>query len=429
MGFPLSLKKILQYRFGIDANEFLSKSTIEEVNIAGMNTKAVVHHREMMDTPGLKTIDRQHHVCGIQRMNEVSDDAIRLLPRVDLPCFILLINNERAIRRRDAQGLRFPGLMNNTETSRCCPRHASIHLRQSASHVTKPVHDVARLNGDFGNAFLQDFRQIPGAFLRIFAVLCGLFLDEFPVTRPTRYPIWSRHRCMLDDGTIDLSEQLPGWISIVLSGIFRVSRYTPADVICDFLVNILRLISRNQVSGASADRIAAHGTQMLVSVTGAIHTHRQMRPKIGTFLSIGFRVVHETREPKTLRITTSDRTFVVYQEDETRKIDSRKQADGIVAHLVHSLDAAHMMLTVNRLQTGGVHHFAMVHDSFGVHASDIDFLNRALREEFVRIYSEPVLQNFLKEQREAHPEVDLPELPQTGNLDIRQVISSSYFFA
>src|SRR2546422_2593886 len=44
---------------------------------------------------------------------------------------------------------------------------------------------------------------------------------------------------------------------------------------------------------------------------------------------------------RSLRITTSDRTFVVYQEDETRKIDSRKQADGIVAHLVHSLDAAH----------------------------------------------------------------------------------------
>jgi len=143
----------------------------------------------------------------------------------------------------------------------------------------------------------------------------------------------------------------------------------------------------------------------------------------------GFRVVHETREPKTLRITTSDRTFLVYQEDETRKIDLRKQADGIVAHLVHSLDAAHMMLTVHRLQTEGVHHFAMVHDSFGVHASDMDFLNRALREEFVRIYSEPVLQNFLNEQREAHPDVDLPELPPTGNLDIRQVISSPYFFA
>jgi DNA-directed RNA polymerase len=143
----------------------------------------------------------------------------------------------------------------------------------------------------------------------------------------------------------------------------------------------------------------------------------------------GFPVVHETREPKTPRVKTADRTFVVYQEDETRKIDARKQADGIVAHLVHSLDAAHMMLTINRLHAEGVRHFAMVHDSFGVHAAHIDRLNRALREEFVGIYSEPALQNFLNEQRQAHPDVDLPELPQPGNLDIRQVIESLYFFA
>jgi DNA-directed RNA polymerase len=143
----------------------------------------------------------------------------------------------------------------------------------------------------------------------------------------------------------------------------------------------------------------------------------------------GFPVVHEIREPKSVRVMTADRTLVVYQEDETLKIDWRKQADGIVAHLVHSMDAAHMMLTVHRLHAAGVRHFAMVHDSFGVHASDIDFLNRALREEFVRIYSEPILQNFLNEQREAHPDVKLPELPQTGNLDIRQVLSSLYFFA
>jgi DNA-directed RNA polymerase len=87
----------------------------------------------------------------------------------------------------------------------------------------------------------------------------------------------------------------------------------------------------------------------------------------------GFRVVHEIREPKTVRIATSDRTLVVYQEDETRKIDSRKQADGIVAHLV--------------------------------------------------------IANFLKEQMKAHPDLDLPALPAAGNLDIRQVLSSPYLFA
>src|SRR5262249_13152705 len=100
-----------------------------------------------------------------------------------------------------------------------------------------------------------------------------------------------------------------------------------------------------------------------------------------------------------------------------------------VAHLVHSLDAAHMMVTVVRLLTEGVHHFAMVHDSFGVHACDIDVLNCVLREEFVRIYSEPVLQNFFKEQWEANPGVSLPALPPPGNLNIREVISSPYFFA
>jgi DNA-directed RNA polymerase len=57
------------------------------------------------------------------------------------------------------------------------------------------------------------------------------------------------------------------------------------------------------------------------------------------------------------------------------------------------------------------------------------FLNRILRQEFVRIYSEPVLQKFLDEQRQAHPDVDLPEPPESGNLDIRQVIESPHFFA
>ncbi len=71
----------------------------------------------------------------------------------------------------------------------------------------------------------------------------------------------------------------------------------------------------------------------------------------------------------------------------------------------------------------------MVHDSFGVHACDVDHLNRILREEFVRIYSEPILQNFLNQLRAANPDLELPDLPPVGNLDIRQVLSSPYFFA
>jgi DNA-directed RNA polymerase len=143
----------------------------------------------------------------------------------------------------------------------------------------------------------------------------------------------------------------------------------------------------------------------------------------------GFVVIHENRKPKEVRLATADRMILVYHYDDKQKIDVRKQVDGIVAHLVHSMDAAHMMRTINRLYAEGIRHFAMVHDSYGVHASDVDLLNRVLREEFVRIYSEPVLQNFLEQQRKAHPGISLPDPPPTGDLDIQQVLSSPYFFA
>src|ERR1035438_8651380 len=77
---------------------------------------------------------------------------------------------------------------------------------------------------------------------------------------------------------------------------------------------------------------------------------------------------------------------------------------------------------------GHIRHFAMVHDSYGVHACDVDLLNRVLREEFVGIYSEPVMANFFKELLKSGG-VALPSLPPPGNLDIRQVLASPYFFA
>jgi len=144
---------------------------------------------------------------------------------------------------------------------------------------------------------------------------------------------------------------------------------------------------------------------------------------------VGFVVIHENREPKNVRLATADHRIKVYRDDDKRKIDVRKQVDGVVPHLIHSMDAAHMMLTLMRLQAEGLRHFAMVHDGYGVHGCDIDLLNRILREEFVRMYSEPVLQNFIEQQRKGHPGLSLPDPPKTGDLDIRQVLSSPYFFA
>jgi len=93
VGGALLAKEVLQYRFGIDADEFLAKA-VEQVDIGYVDAKAVVDHGEVTDALAVKPIDGEHHVCGVKRMNKMGDDAVGLLPPVDLPCFILLINKD-----------------------------------------------------------------------------------------------------------------------------------------------------------------------------------------------------------------------------------------------------------------------------------------------------------------------------------------------
>jgi hypothetical protein len=68
----------LQYGSGIDPNEFLAKNSIEVIDVRRMDAEAIVDHREMMDAFGVEPVSRQHHVCGVHRMDEVSDDAVNL---------------------------------------------------------------------------------------------------------------------------------------------------------------------------------------------------------------------------------------------------------------------------------------------------------------------------------------------------------------
>ena len=77
-----------------------------------------MNHREMTQTQAVKAIHRQRHVCGIERMNQVSDDAVHLLAPVDFPCRIVFIDNDGAVGRGEADFLRFAHLMNHRETRR-----------------------------------------------------------------------------------------------------------------------------------------------------------------------------------------------------------------------------------------------------------------------------------------------------------------------
>jgi DNA-directed RNA polymerase len=147
---------------------------------------------------------------------------------------------------------------------------------------------------------------------------------------------------------------------------------------------------------------------------------------------IGFMPRQEYLEQKSVRVESffgGIRIRLTLAEDVPDKLDKRKQKDGIAPNFVHSMDASHLMLTVNKCKEAGITNFSMIHDSYGTHACDTEKLSELLREAFIEQYQQPVLDNFREEVQQRVLEEELPEVPKKGDLDLSLVRQSRYFFA
>ena len=145
----------------------------------------------------------------------------------------------------------------------------------------------------------------------------------------------------------------------------------------------------------------------------------------------GFLVHQMYPETRSRRITTHiDNSLVKPQvrEQNFGKSDRRRAVNGASPNFIHSLDSAAMTLTINRCVSEGVEDFAMVHDSYGVHASNVPTLYKLTRLAFVDMYSE---NDVLTQFRDSALEVldVVPQPPQKGDLDLSLVKNSKYFFA
>lgn len=96
-----------------------------------------------------------------------------------------------------------------------------------------------------------------------------------------------------------------------------------------------------------------------------------------------------------------------------------KQAQGASPNAIHSLDAAHLTITVNRAEFP----ITTIHDSFGCLLADMPVLFRLIRETFVELYSSDPLTSLM-----ADIGGDMRNV-QLGTLDISLVLDSEYCFA
>lgn len=123
---------------------------------------------------------------------------------------------------------------------------------------------------------------------------------------------------------------------------------------------------------------------------------------------------------QTVRLPTHDA--------QTARIAKSKQRSAFPPNFVHSLDSTHLLLTALEFhRRGGT--FAGVHDSFWTHACDYELLSTVLREQFVELYSLPILANLKASLERDYPGVALPPLPSKGDLDLKVVLESPYFFS
>jgi DNA-directed RNA polymerase len=150
---------------------------------------------------------------------------------------------------------------------------------------------------------------------------------------------------------------------------------------------------------------------------------------------VGFPVYQSYPEMKSKRVKAMLMGEVIKPRINTEKdtTDKLRMSNGVAPNLVHSVDSAAMIETVNVAMDNGIINFCNVHDSFGTTAADVEVLNTSLREAFINMFTEnDILENFRNDVLRQLPEKyhdKLPEVPQKGNLDINELRKSRFFFA
>ena len=74
--------------------------------------------------------------------------------------------------------------------------------------------------------------------------------------------------------------------------------------------------------------------------------------------------------------------------------------------------------------------FAAVHDSYWTHAGTVEDMSHLLREAFVELYENPILEDLDQALKFQNPDIDdFPTLPERGDWKLESVLDSRYFFS
>lgn len=134
-------------------------------------------------------------------------------------------------------------------------------------------------------------------------------------------------------------------------------------------------------------------------------------------------------ESRQVRLRCAGKNIRLYSLNMTGNIDKRAQAQGVAPNFIHSMAASHLQLTVCNAVDAGIHHFAMIHDSYGAPVAQAKHMYKVVRESFIKMYTDhDVLESFRDDMKKLS-DTKLPDFPARGILDLNEIIKSKYIFS
>jgi DNA-directed RNA polymerase, mitochondrial len=142
---------------------------------------------------------------------------------------------------------------------------------------------------------------------------------------------------------------------------------------------------------------------------------------------IGLPTIQPYRQKKATTLVTLVQTVNLVDQSDDLPIHKQRQVSAFPPNYIHSLDSSHMLLTALEMDRRGLT-FSAVHDSFWTHACDVEEMNGALRDTFVQLYDQPLLERLQETWQMRYPDLHFPDVPVRGKLDLDEVKESKYFF-
>jgi len=142
---------------------------------------------------------------------------------------------------------------------------------------------------------------------------------------------------------------------------------------------------------------------------------------------------------------------LVIRENDVKKMDNAKQTQAIIPNIIHSLDATHLNNLIKTVAEKNFKPVITIHDCFGTLPNQMGELEFMVKKEFILLYSDnSFLNNFhnrflqsitdnqfkIKTENEKSFVVlspssmlEIPSIPELGQLDIENIINSNYMIS